>query len=160
MNRVYYPLFIGTCILLLLACQSSWNSRINTNHPMQDSSGIQGKLIVLSGNQMPLQNKTKNSGKPLKTQVYIFNQLTESQLVEMSDQWCKQVNATPIKSQWSDSVGKYQIFLDPGKYSILVAYDGGYFIPFFNQYNEIASVDIVKGQFLQLDITVNRKAIY
>ncbi len=160
MSRIFYSILTCVYILIISACHPSKNAMLDKGPSIQLGSGIAGNIKELIGNQMPLETKSKGKGRPLQTQVLIFEQLSASQLVDLSEQWCKQVNAIPIKSQWSDSAGKYQIFLDPGKYSILIAYNGGYFIPFFNQFNEIAPVSIAKSQIVQLDIKVNRKAIY
>jgi len=160
MSRIFYASLTCIYFLIITSCQTSKYAIVDKPASVQSKSGIVGSIRELKGNRMPLQNKSKGQGRPLQTQVLIFEQLSASQLVGLIDQWCKQVNAIPVKTQWSDAVGNYQIRLDPGKYSILVAYDDGYFIPFFNQYNEIATVDIVKNQLLQLDINVNRKAIY
>lgn len=160
MSRIFYAIITCVYFLIITSCQTSKYTMVDKAASVQLKSGIIGSILELKGNMMPLQKKSKIQGKPLQTQVFVFKQLSASQLVGLNEQWCKQVNAIPVKTQWSDSVGNYQIRLDPAKYSILVAYDGGYFIPFFNQYNEIATVDIVNSQMLRLDIKVNRKAIY
>jgi hypothetical protein len=160
MSRIFYAIITCVYFLIITSCQTSKYAMVDNAASVQLKSGIAGSIRELTGNMMPLQTKSKRQGKPLQTQLLIFKQLSASQLVGLSEQWCKQVNAIPIKTQWSDSVGNYQILLEPAKYSILVAYDGGYFIPFFNQSNEISTIDIVKSQMLRLDIKVNRKAIY
>ncbi len=160
MTRIVSCIFTFAYCLMILACNPRNKASVNRSYSVQVESGVRGKLTELTGNQMPLKTIEKGKGKPLQTQVYIFNQLSVSQLVGLNEQWCKQVNTAPIRSQWSDSVGNYYINLNPGKYTILVAYNDGYFIPFFNQYNEIATISVVKSKIVQLDIKVNTKAVY
>lgn len=160
MSRFSKVLFAAVLMCLFIACHVTKKGVNFMQKSKPILSGIQGRVTEFKGNQMGIKAGNVKMGLALSTQVLIFKQLAVSQLVGLDGQWFQHLNSQPIKSQIADSAGNYQILLDPGVYSILVAYDGGYFIPFYNQYNQIATVHISKNQMIQLDIKVNTKAIY
>jgi hypothetical protein len=60
----------------------------------------------------------------------------------------------------TDNKGYFKKALKAGQYIVLVeAYDG-FFIPFFDQYNQPGKIIVLSKKYTPLNILVNSKAIY
>ena len=126
----------------------------------QPKQGIEGFLREALGNQMGGQNQSSNKGKPLKSKLYLFKKLGTEDLVELEGQWCKSIKQKPFKIISSDNKGHFKSVLSPGNYVVLVGAYDGYFIPSFNQHNQPSSIVVNSGQWEQMNILVNSRAIY
>ncbi|MFN5987744.1 MAG: hypothetical protein ACK42B_12770, partial [Chitinophagaceae bacterium] len=79
---------------------------------------------------------------------------------ELDGQWCKSVQQKPYLMIQTDNKGYFKKALKAGQYIVLVeAYDG-FFIPFFDQYNQPGKIIVRSKKYTPLDILVNSKAIY
>lgn len=145
--------------LMLFGCAAT-KQLANIQIENQMKSRLYGQVTLLEGNQMPMRNNSISKGKAFMTQVYIYNKLNYDQLIAIEGQWCKQVNQTPLQTISTDTLGRFAIELVPGNYTVLVAAYGGYFIPFFNQYNQPSAIDLKEKKAVELNILVNSKANY
>lgn len=127
---------------------------------VQSKQGLEGFLREAKGNQMGIQNRSSKKGQPLKSTLYVFKKLGTADLFELEGQWCKSIKQKPYAIIQTDLKGYFKTRLRPGKYVVVVSVYDGYFIPSFNQYNEPSSIIVKQGQWEQLEILVNSKAIY
>ena len=122
--------------------------------------GIKGSLREVKGNQMGIEKKSSLKGQPLVGRLYVFNDLSDSDLVGLEGQWCKSVQQKPYLIIQTDNKGYFKQALKKGKYVVLVeAYDG-FFIPSFDQFNHPTKVLVESQKYTSLNILVNSKAIY
>jgi hypothetical protein len=122
---------------------------------------IKGNIKVFTGNQMPLKGSTPKKGKFHSTTVYFFKNLQKEWLVDLDGQYCKSfTQVRPYKFIESNLEGDYNTLLPEGTYFVLVAYEDGFFIPFFDSNNQIASIQVKAFQKIQLDVNINSKAVY
>ena len=122
--------------------------------------GIEGYLREVKGNQMGVEKSGNSKGRPMFGKIYLFKDLNREDLVELDGQWCKSVQQKPYLMIQTDNKGYFKKALKAGQYIVLVeAYDG-FFIPFFDQYNQPGKIIVRSKKYTPLDILVNSKAIY
>lgn len=143
---------IGFC---LVACEPI-RSTLNAN----SSSAIEGQVMEQLGNAMPMIGKSPSLGRPLVSKVYIYPPLNLDQLEHQNGSYCTKIRLAPLATALTDSAGHYRMPLQPGKYTVLVGYDQGYFIPYFSGINGVAHFVIEAQKNTNLDIIVNQKASY
>ena len=130
------------------------------NFKNKASSAIEGQVVVLRGNGMPNKGKTSFKGHPLLTKVYIYKPLRLAQLEHQIRDNCSKINGVLVETAFTDSNGYYHINLKPGQYSIVVAHQNGYFIPFFSGMDGVAYINIDPQKTSILNIRVNDNASY
>ena len=146
--------FLSLTISLIVHAQSRrFSKKIAT-------SSIAGQVFEQVGNFMPSKGKPAVKGRPLMTKVFIYQPVQMAQLENQNGAYCDRINGVLIKAALSDSTGHYHFDLNPGKYSIVVAYDYGFFIPYFSGTDGVAYILVEKGRPQILNITVNQKASY
>ncbi len=122
--------------------------------------GVEGFLSEVKGNQMGVEKTAGIKGRPMVGKIYVFKHLKQTDLVGLEGQWCKSVQQKPYLMIQTDNKGYFKKVLKAGQYIVLVeAYDG-YFIPFFDQYNQPGKIIVSSKKYTPLDILVNSKAIY
>jgi hypothetical protein len=92
--------------------------------------------------------------------IYLYKNLTITQLEDLEGQWCKSVQQKPYKIIQTNNKGQFKQALPTGKYFLLVSAYDGYFIPSFDQHNQPSSILVVSGKYTPVNILVNSKAIY
>ena len=122
--------------------------------------GIEGFLREVKGNQMGIEKKSSLKGQPLVGRLYVFNDLSDSDLVGLEGQWCKSVQQKPYLIIQTDNKGYFKQALKKGKYVVLVEVYDGFFIPSFDQYNHPTKVLVEPQKYSSLNILVNSKAFY
>ncbi len=122
--------------------------------------GIRGQVFEKKGNTMPMKGQNASKGALLQTMVYVFKPTSLLEVEGLDGQICTKVNSVLVDSAKTDLDGKYIISLKPGKYSLMVKYGQGYFVPYFSGTNELSIVEIVPMKLSELDIIVNAKASY
>lgn len=124
------------------------------------TSSLSGQVFEQVGNFMSSKGKPAVKGRPLMTKVFIYQPVQMAQLENQNGAYCNRINGLLMKTTLSDSAGRYHFDLKPGKYSIVVAYDHGFFIPYFSGTDGVAYIQLEIGKPQILDITVNQKASY
>jgi hypothetical protein len=146
--------FLSLTISLIINAQPRRFSKKTT------TSSIKGQVVEQVGNSMPSKGKLPYKGRPLSTKIFIYQPLQIGQLENQNGAYCSQIKGVLVKSVLSDSTGYYHIDLKPGKYSIAVGYDNGFFIPYFSGAEGVAYILLEIGKPQILNITVNQKASY
>jgi hypothetical protein len=116
--------------------------------------GIKGHVLLEKNATMPLKGKTKQKGLPISTMVYVYEAANLNQLIAQEGNYAKGIQAKMIQQVHSDSAGKFKLRLAPGKYTIVLAYKEGIYIPFFSGNSGLAFVEVSKHQFQEIDLSI------
>jgi hypothetical protein len=103
---------------------------------------------------MPLKGKTKQKGLPISTMVYVYEAANLNQLIAQEGNYAKGIQAKMIQQVRSDSAGKFKLRLAPGKYTIVLGYQEGIYIPFFSGNTGVAFVEVSRHQFQEIDLRI------
>lgn len=148
------PVYLLIC-LILFGCGS-----VKVHSLQKNIEGIRGHVFEQQGNVMPSKGKPSGKGSPISTKIYVFQPTELAQVDGLIGPICSKVNTVLLDSATSDSSGNYFVALKPGRYTVLVKYESGYFIPFFSGLNGLAMIQIQPKLVSDLDIIVNVKASY
>ena len=116
--------------------------------------GIKGHVLLEKNATMPLKGKTKQKGLPISTMVYVYEAANLNQLIAQEGNYAKGIQAKMIQQVHSDSAGKFKLRLAPGKYTIVLAYKEGIYIPFFSGNSGLAFVEVSKHRWQEIDLTI------
>ena len=122
--------------------------------------GVKGKVLLQKDAMMPLKGKTKQEGKPYSTIVYIYEAASIGQLVGQEGNWAKGIQTKLIKKVQSNAEGGFKIRLSPGKYTLVLGYKEGIYIPYFSGSNGVAFVEVTKSQYQEIDLTILASSIF
>ncbi len=139
---------------LLVSCFS-----INKQFKGQARQGVEGYVYEKKGNAMPQLGKPFSKGRGFATQVYIFEPTT-IQPTSVTEGLLTKPGTRLIGKFATDSIGRFKINLMPGRYSVLMGYEGAYFAPNFNQMNEVGIIQVLPGIFTSMEVIINVKASY
>ena len=152
-----YATTLGLMVMsiLLLGCLT-----INKQTKVQLEQGIQGQIFEFKGNLMPQKGKPMPQGLGYAAQLYIFEPTSLQTAVQVNGNIFNMPSTKLIGSFATDSLGHFKVQLKPGRYSVFVGYQNGYYAIGFNQLNELGIVQILPGTFAHLEVNLNTKASY
>lgn len=154
MKHILFFVF-GLC-LTFMACSSG--KKLHSSVPMQ---GIMGKLLVASGNHMPMVGAPPNDPQPLKGTILVYEPTNLSQVTRMGDSpEYTAIHTRLVASVETDSTGAFSIALLPGAYSLFVKRDNHYYANLFDSNNNISLFTVEKGKLTTTKITVTSRAVY
>jgi hypothetical protein len=116
--------------------------------------GIFGHVFLEKNASMPLKGMPKQKGLPISTMVYVYEAANVDQLIAQEGNYAKGIEARLIKQVRSNNDGKFKLRLAPGKYTIVLGYRDGIYIPFFSGNTGIAFVEVSKHQFQEIDLSI------
>jgi hypothetical protein len=116
--------------------------------------GIFGHVFLEKNASMPLKGMPKQKGLPISTMVYVYEAANLNQLIAQEGKYAKGIEAKMIKQVRSDKAGKFKLRLAPGKYTIVLSYQEGIYIPFFSGNTGVAFVEVSKHQFQEIDLSI------
>jgi hypothetical protein len=116
--------------------------------------GIQGHVLLEKNASMPLKGMSKQKGLPFSTMIYVYEASNIDQLIAQEGNYARGIKATIVKQVRSDKTGKFKLRLAPGKYTIVLGYQEGIYIPFFSGNNGIAFVEVSRHQFQEIDLKI------
>jgi hypothetical protein len=122
--------------------------------------GIIGFVLLEKNASMPLKGAKGHKGLPISTTVYIYEAANINQLIGQEGNYAKGIDAKLIKQVLSKNDGKFKVKIAPGKYTILLGYQNGIYIPYFSGNTGVAFVEVLKGQFQEIDLSINASSIY
>ena len=122
--------------------------------------GIKGHVLIENNTAMPLKGSPKQKGSPIATMVYIYEAANVYQLIGQEGNYAKGIKARLIKQVRSKNTGKFKISLAPGKYSIVLGYQEGVYIPYFSGNTGVAFVEVLKHQYQEIDLSIIASSIY
>lgn len=116
--------------------------------------GILGHVSMEADATMPLKGMSKRKGQPMSTMVYVYEAANMDQLIAQKGSYAKGIQAKIIKQIRSDKAGKFKLRLAPGKYTIVLGYQEGIYIPFFSGNAGVAFVEVSRHQFQEIDLRI------
>jgi hypothetical protein len=153
-------LFSIISTLILIALLELGCIEIKQSIKWPPSQGLMGQVFEQKGNVMPQKGKSNSKGQGYATIIYVFEPTTMTSVTPLPGGLYTKPVTQLLGTFPTDSTGHFSISLAPGKYSILVGYEGAYFVPFFNQYNELAVVQVLPSLFQSMDVIINVKASF
>ena len=122
--------------------------------------GIKGHVLLDNNTSMPLKGSAKQKGRPIATMVYIYEAANMNQLIGQEGNYAKGIEARLIKQVRSNNDGKFKLRLAPGKYTIVLGYQEGIYIPYFSGNTGVAFVEVLRHQFQEIDLSIIASSIY
>jgi hypothetical protein len=122
--------------------------------------GIKGHVLLENNTAMPLKGSAKQKGSPIATMVYIYEAANANQLIGQKGNYAKGIEARLIKQVRSNNAGKFKLRLAPGKYTIVLGYQEGIYIPYFSGNTGLAFIEVLKHQFQEIDLSIIASSIY
>jgi hypothetical protein len=116
--------------------------------------GLLGHVSMETNARMPLRGMSKQKGLPISTMVYVYEAANLDQLIAQEGHYAKGIKAKIIKQTRSNKAGKFKLRLAPGKYTIILGYQDGIYIPFFSGNTGVAFVEVSKHQFQEIDLRI------
>jgi len=122
--------------------------------------GIKGHVLLEKNASMPLRGAKGQKGSPISTMVYIYEAASTNQLIGQEGQYAKGIAARLMQQIRSDKAGKFKLRLAPGKYTILLGYQEGIYIPYFSGNTGVALVEVSRQQWREIELTIIASSIY
>jgi hypothetical protein len=122
--------------------------------------GIKGHVLLEQNATMPFKGKPQKKGRPISTMIYIYKAANVNQLVGQEGNYAKGLKAKIIKQVCSDDTGKFKLRLAPGKYSIVLGYQEGIYIPYFSGNEGVAFIEVLTHQWQEIDLTIIASSVY
>ena len=141
--------------LSLMSCQD-----LKLLAKIQKDAVLEGVVTEQRGNAMPIKGKSSSNGLAINTKIYIYKALNLAQLENQNGNICAKINGDLIGTTTTDSLGHYYFHLPAGSYSLVVAYEKGFFIPYFSGNDGVAIFKVAPEKTTILNIIVNQKASY
>lgn len=116
--------------------------------------GIFGHVFLKNNAIMPLKGMANQKGTPFSTMVYVYEAANVDQLIAQDGNYAKGIQAKMVKQIRSDKAGKFKLRLAPGKYTIVLGYQEGLYIPYFSGNTGVAFVEVSKHQFQEIDLRI------
>jgi len=126
---------------------------------VSNKQGIEGKVMWVSGNQMPGPEKPDNPAKGIIREIHIY----EVALIENNPSeggFFPQINSKFVAKGISQPDGTFKLSLPEGEYSVFTKEEKGLFANTFDGEGKISPIQVKKGQFSEITITVNYEAAY
>lgn len=130
-----------------------------------NNQGIQGNVYWIEGNQMPQASQEAPSSLPpsakkaVKRTIHI-HQLTHINQASLGDYLFGNIETPLVASIETNEEGEFSIELPPGKYSIFTVEENGYFASVFDLDSYIHPVEVEKGEWSRVAITINYEASF
>lgn len=118
------------------------------------TQGILGHVSIEADATMPLKGMPKQKVQPISTMVYVYEEANVDQLIAQKGNYAKGIQAKIVKQVHSDKAGKFKLRLAPGKYTIVLGYQEGIYIPFFSGNTGVGFVEVSRHQFQEIDLRI------
>ena len=124
-------------------------------------SGIEGTVVRISGNQMPSPDRPPSAPAGIRATVCVYELTNMSQVVrEGQGASYTSIKTKLVKTVESDSNGKFKVKLSPGKYSLFIKTDKGYYSNGFDGQNNINPVEVIKKKMSKVELRFDQGATY
>jgi hypothetical protein len=151
-------IFISAMATIIAACSVAMKNN--------QSQGITGKIVWLEGNLMPAIGDTtmaqRMAGRPVQRTIYIYEPTVgdETEKTQDAGMFYSKIHTKLVKKVNTDGKGTFRIVLPPGKYSVFVLEEKGFFANIFDGEGYINPVIVEAGKFTEMVIKVNYMAFY
>jgi hypothetical protein len=148
MNRIL-------CVLVLAACRLRPDPcRLQLFLPV-DSTGIEGSVYSVSGNQMPTPHR-KSFRKGVRSTIYVFTLTGSDQVTRLagSPYYYSAIKTRMVRQADTDTNGHFSLLLPAGRYSIFTKKGDLYYASRRDDKNNIAPVDVSPGKMTRVDCQI------
>jgi hypothetical protein len=125
----------------------------------KQKQGICGKVIWVSGNQMPGPDKELASSKGIVREIVVYEVTTNEQATQ-GDGFCKDIKTKLVARTKSKKNGTFSVGLPTGTYSVFVVEEKGLWANNFDGHGRINPVTISDNNWVNLTLEVNYEASY
>jgi hypothetical protein len=141
-------ILVGCILLIIFSCA---NRRMS---PLKDN--FSGFVYEHKFNNMPMLDKPSSKGSPLMTTLYIYEptKTNEVQAGMVPGPLVSKINTKLLDSVKSDSKGAFSKYLQPGKYSVFIKYENGYYIPFYAGKDWVSIIEVKQNEVTTMDFDV------
>jgi hypothetical protein len=145
---------IASLFLLTISCARLPKSSSESN--------FSGHIYEQKFNNMPMSDKTKSKGIPIVSTLYIYEPTRLNQIVDglVPGPIVSKINSILVDSVSSDNSGAFSMYLKPGKYSVFVKYENGYYVPFYSGKDWASIIETKPNEKTELDIQVKANSSY
>ena len=122
----------------------------------REKKNFMGHIFEQKYNAMPEAGITSKKGTPVSTFLYFYEPTTIHQIEDemMGGSTFKKINSRLVDSVHSDKLGAFKIYLKPGKYSVFIKYENGYYIPFFSGSNWVSIIEVKANEVNNSDFNI------
>ena len=121
--------------------------------------GITGTVTAKYGNQMPSPDRVPSMGRPVNTNVYLYD-LTNREQAEGTGTYFTKIQTKLVAKVHTDAKGCYTIKAGTGIYSIFVEDNGRLYANHFDGKGNINPVKVTKDSVTTINITISSNAVY
>ena len=143
------PLFV----LILAGIGLLWASCAPTQ-------GISGKILWVTGNQMPGPEVTLDNGEPVNREVYVFEPTFLGDATVIEGVFYDSLKTHLVAKIKSGPDGKFTVKLDPGRYSVFIREPKGLFASQIESDGCIQCLEVNTGRLTEITIKINYTAAY
>jgi hypothetical protein len=145
---------VGCMLVLTISCNRIPASSIKSN--------FTGHIYDQKFNNMPMTDRPTAKGSPLATTIYIYEPTLINQMEGglVPGPIVSKINSILIDSVHTDKMGAYSMYLKPGKYSVFVKYEKGYYVPFYAGKDWASIFETKQNEITTLDIVVKANSSY
>ena len=123
--------------------------------------GIEGRVLLVSGNQMPSPDIPPGPGKGIKTTLYIYELTNLSQVGRLGQSaFYSRVNSKLVKKIVTKDNGYFKVKLAPGQYSIFLMKDTLFYANRFDDKNNIHPVAVSPKKMTKIEVKMDYSAVY
>lgn len=123
--------------------------------------GIEGRVLLVTGNQMPSPDIPPSQGKGIKTILYIYQLTNISQVNRVGQSaFYSQVNTKLVKKIQTKENGYFKVKLSPGQYSVFLMKDTVFYANRFDDKNNIAPVEVSRNKMTKIEVKMDYSAVY
>lgn len=128
--------------------------------PLAAQQGISGKVVWVSGNQMPGPGAERTEPSGIKREIHIYALTTVEQTTQTDGVFFSDVKSQFVRKVRSKKNGKFCVKLPPGQYSVFVKEEKGLFANLFDGGNHIHPITVKSDEYEILTIQVNYAASF
>lgn len=141
--------FLGLILLLGISCAGVPKSSANLN--------FIGHVYEQKWNAMPMVDKPSSKGSPFSTMIYLYEPTKIDQIEGgmPGSPIVSRMNSRLVDSVRSDKTGAFLMYLKPGKYSLFIKYENGYYIPFFAGKDWVSIIEVKPNEITTMDFIVS-----
>lgn len=121
--------------------------------------GIKGKVVWVSGNQMPGPGRKATEATGIKREILIYEPTLMNEAVRNGSLY-SEIRTKIVTQTTSKEDGSFRIKLPPGEYSVFIRENEGYFANLFDGKGRINIIEVKRGQFSEVTIRVDYQAAY
>ncbi len=126
---------------------------------LNPAQGIEGKVVRLSGNQMPGFGIERQEPEAIATAVWIFT----GAIAGESPHWS--VSQASQHPQWRATIlsgddGSFKVGLPPGDYTLFAQYETELYLNAFSGYGCYQTVQVKTGQMTTVELVNSEAATY